>query len=233
MKVIDSANLVLDRVSSPGIYVAVSGGKDSIATLDLCVRKFGVKRVRCFMMYLVKDLECEWNQIRRVEKKYGIQVQAVPHWNLSRILKTGMGSVKARKDVRELKQTDVEAYVTGDSGWWVAWGMKAADSTVRNAMLKQLRGVDAKHRRAYPIWEWKKADVYGYLRAKDLPIPQIIGGGVSGGGVGITATDLIWVRDNFPGDYKKILREFPMLEARVFRHETMGIDPIADRKSVV
>ena len=98
--------------------------------------------------------------------------------------------------------------------------MKASDSLERNAYLKRIKGVDHKGRRVYPIWTWnRKSDVYGYLHARKIPVPKIIGGGTVNGGVTLDAKVLRELRDHHPGDYAKVLKAFPYAGALVYRLE--------------
>lgn len=207
---------------SSRVACMVSGGKDSLCTLDVCVRHFGADRVVGVLMYLVKDLEVEWQHARKLEKRYGIKIHGVPHWTLSHFLKENAYRpyVVGAENIKALRQPDVEAFIRKEHDIdWLAWGNRAADSVVRNAYLKRIRGVDHKFRRLYPLWTWKKPDVYGYLKGRKLPIPAITGGRVQMGGVSLTAECLSWLRDNHPGDLRKILDVFPFAEALLFRQE--------------
>ncbi len=202
------------------ILVAVSGGKDSLCTLDVCVREYGAENVSGFLMHLVEGLEVEWQHARRLEALFGVKIHGVPHWTLSHFLKESAYRpyTSGSERIKALKQPDVEAYVRQKLGGdWIAWGNRAADSVVRNAYLKRIQGVDEKFQRFYPLWTWKKPDVYGYLRGRKLPIPAITGGRVQMGGVSLTAECLTWLRDHHPGDLRKILDVFPFAEALLFR----------------
>ena len=217
------------------ILVALSGGKDSLCTLDVTVRKYGAERVTPFLMELVKDLDCEWEIIRKVEKRYGLKCLGVPHHDLPRILKDGVfcPSGPRAMALKLTKQADTEAYVrklTGAPDAWIAWGMRAADSVVRRAMLARIKGIDVPKRRIYPIWTWNLSDVYGYLRANKLPTPRIVGGGKFGGGVDLSPKTLSWLKKHYPSDYRKIEAVFPFCGAAVFRLERMGIDDLAEVK---
>lgn len=203
----------------------VSGGKDSLATLDVCVKAFGAKNVSGALMYLVEGLEVEWQHARRLERRFGVKIHGVPHWTLSHLLKENAYRpyVAGSERIRALKQPDVEAYVRKVlGGEWIAWGNRAADSTVRNAYLKRIKGVDEKFKRFYPLWTWRKPDVYGYLKGRKLPIPAITGGRKQMGGVSLTAECLAWLRSEYPSDLKKILAVFPFAEALLFRAEAMA-----------
>lgn len=235
MTALGDARDVFARVPASSVLVAVSGGKDSLCTLDLCVRHYGAERVTGFLMYLVRDLECEWRYVRQLEKRYGIRVIGVPHYEKARLLKNCIlrPYFPGSERIRLLRQVDVEDHVRKLTGAeWIAWGNRATDSIVRGATLKACRGVDPKGRRLYPVWSWRKPDVYGYLRARKLPIPGITGGAQNAtGGVSFDPPTLVWLKREFPADFDKILREFPYAGAVVFRHEQMGIDPVAEVKA--
>lgn len=217
------------------ILVALSGGKDSLCTLDVTVRKYGAERVTPFLMELVKDLDCEWEIIRKVEKRYGVKCLGVPHHDLPRLFRDAvmMPSTAQTRAIKLTKQADTEAYVrklTGSPDAWTAWGMRAADSVVRRAMLARIKGIDVPKRRIYPIWTWNISDVYGYLRTRKIPTPRIVGGGKFGGGVELAPKTLAWLKKFYPSDYRKIEAVFPFVGAAVFRLERMGIDDLAEVK---
>lgn len=228
MSRLDETKAALTRVTGQKVMVAVSGGKDSICTLDVCIRHFGVENVSGFMMYLVPDLDVEWGPIRRIERRFGITVHAVPHYELARYVKYDIYRLSSPKTskLRIKTQRDVEAFLRrAHKIDWFAWGMRAADGTVRNAYLKRIRGVDEQGKRVYPIWTWRKDDVFGYLRARGLPIPTPIAasnGGFSGG-INLRADCLRWLRDYHPGDYQKVLDVFPFAESALIREELFAL----------
>lgn len=214
-----------DRVPATSILVALSGGKDSICTLDVCVRRYGAANVQPFLMYLVEGLDCEWAPIRRLEALYGIKTIGVPHPSLSQYLKGCVlrPYVEGSEKIRLHKRADIEKYLAKKTGIeWSAWGERAADSIVRNAYLKRVQGVDVKANRLFPIWTWNKSDVFGYLRARKLPVPQQTGFAAMSGGVDLDPETLSYIRKHFPADFKKILAVFPLAEASVIRFEQTG-----------
>jgi 3'-phosphoadenosine 5'-phosphosulfate sulfotransferase (PAPS reductase)/FAD synthetase len=233
---------VFDRCPATKVLVAVSGGKDSLCTLDLAVRRYGAANVTGFLMTLVPGIECEWEPVRRLERRYGIRVIGVPHYDLGRLLR--LGTYREPREEYDklpwLKQVDVERAVRTQTGLeWICWGLKATDSTQRNALLKQCRGVEATSRRLHPIWAFRKQDVYGYLHVRKLPVPSITGGGTISGGITLTASCLLWLRDKCPHRehggasrcYAKMLDVFPYAGVAIYRHEVLKVDPIADVKA--
>lgn len=225
MRAVAAAEELLGRVPSPSILVAFSGGKDSIATLDLCMKRFG--RVEAFFMFLVEGLRCEESMLRHALRRYpGLVLHRVPHWELSAYMKANVFECNPRHlPVKKFVQADVERFLRDKTGIdWFAWGEKAKDSIVRNAKLKNIGGFSAKFHRVYPIYTWKDPDIYGYLRSKKLPIPRLIGGRKFSGAVSLYPPVLLNIREQYPDDYEKICRKFPGAEAAVFRYER-GLAP--------
>lgn len=213
-----SARVVLRATGAKSMLVGLSGGKDSLCTLDM-VQRAGI-RAEAFFMYFVKGLEVEERILANVQRRLpDLVIHRVPHWTLSNALRQGRLGAPVADVGRWQKLGDVEAYVRAQTGIdWVAYGMKASDGINRNFMLKKIYGFDAVGRRAYPIWKWTKADVYSYIRARGWPVPEVIGDGLQGG-VGLHPKTLLWLRAHYPGDYRKILDVFPLAEAAVFRFE--------------
>lgn len=134
------SNLLFDPIKTQAsvtdsVIVGFSGGKDSIVTLDLCVRYF--KRVVPFFMYLVPDLEFQERMLKRYEDKYGIEIIRLPHFECSNFLKYGSFTM-FDPNVDIVGITDTYEYLRQRTGiHWIAAGERCADSIVRNAMIKQ------------------------------------------------------------------------------------------------
>lgn len=221
---LDEAKRMLREVHSrtDRVIVALSGGKDSLVTLDLCVREFGAN-VSAFYMYLVKDMRCVETTVRWCEKHYGITVHRLPHWMLGLAYKnaTYMPHRTGASEWRDMRLGDVEQLARKKSGAeWIAYGHRMADSIERVGMLKRISGFDEKGSRAYPLWAWNEAAVVAYLRAKKIPAPPkltILKRSMTG--VSFNIDMLLAIRDKFPDDYAKILEVFPLADAKIARHE--------------
>lgn len=70
------------------VLVAFSGGKDSVVTLDVCMRFFA--HVEGFFMYQVRGLSFQESILRYYEDKYGIPIHRIPHFELSQWLRYGL-----------------------------------------------------------------------------------------------------------------------------------------------
>lgn len=206
-----------------GVIVGLSGGKDSLATLDLCVRAFGAERVKAFHMYLVRGLRCVEDGIRRCERRYGIEVLYVPHWMLGLAYKnaTYMPHRRRADGWRDTKMTDIEMAVRAKLGLdWIAYGHRQNDSIERVGMLSRNGGLDRVGRRVYPLRSWNEVAVMAYLRARRIPPPPkltILKRSMTG--VSFQEDVLIAIRDEFPDDFEKIVEKFPYLPAKLARHE--------------
>lgn len=205
------------------ILVGLSGGKDSLVTLDLCVREFGSENVSAFFMYFVKGLRCVEQTIRWCERKYKIEVDYFPHWTLGLAYKYAvyMPHRNVTDGWRDMRQVDVEHVARKKSGVeWLAYGHRMTDSIERVGMLKRIAGYDQVGRRAYPLWRWNEASVMAYLRHRKIPQPPkltILRRSMSG--VSFEEDALLAIREHFPDDYAKILEVFPYAEAKLARHE--------------
>lgn len=200
---------------SSAVLVAYSGGKDAIATVDLCVRTF--KKVECFFMYLVPGLEHIEAGLEFARKRWGVTIKQYPHFTLSKLLKSGVycpNSYK-RDDLPDLKLADIYAAAMADSGIrMIATGAKKADSIFRRKSWQQFE----KDYLVYPLKDWSTRDVLGYLRLRGLPVPTR-NEGFQTSGVDLTTRDLLRIHDQFPADFDRLERVFPYIRAVVKRRD--------------
>lgn len=202
---------VTDRV-----VVAFSGGKDSCVTLDLCCRYF--KKVSAFFMYQVPNLSFQEAAIRYAENRYGIEIERIPHFELSEFLRYGAFR-KHDLSVPLVKINDVYQYQRVTTGtYWIAAGERIADSIVRRAMMKKSGCIDTVRGRFYPIANFTKADVVRYIehhKLKPSPESRLLGHSFRS----LHPDDIRKIKEHYPNDYEKVVRVFPFIEAGLFNHE--------------
>lgn len=209
--------------SPDGVIVGLSGGKDSLVTLDLCVRELGADRVRAFHMYMVRGLRCVEGGLRRCERRHGIEIVYVPHWMLGQAYKnaTYMPHRSRADGWRDTRLGDIEMAVRAKLGpMWIAYGHRMCDSIERVGMLSRNGGLDRSGRRVYPLRSWNEAAVVAYLRARRIPLPPrltILKRSMTG--VSFQEDVLIAIREQFPDDFEKIVEKFPYLIAKLARFE--------------
>jgi len=213
----------VDAVAPAGVIVGLSGGKDSLVTLDLCIREFGAGRVAAFHMYVVRGLRCVEDGIRRCERRYGIEVLFIPHWRLGLAYKyaTYMPHRSRVDGWRDTRLVDIEQAVRAKLGAvWIAYGHRANDSIERTGMLSRNGGLDGAGRRVYPLRSWNEASVVAYMRAKRIiPPPKLTILKRSMTGVNFQEDTLLAIRERYPEDFELIIEKFPYLPAKLARYE--------------
>ena len=214
------AKLNAQRDKSDSILVAYSGGKDSLAILDLCSRTF--KRVVCFYMYFVPGLESIETQLQYARYRWGVEILYYPHWTLIKAIRSGFycNQNKQADDMPELSLRDVYDWARLDTGMsFIATGAKDSDSLWRRRFFHATRTWDDM---VYPIREWQKIDVLAYLQMRKIPVPDM-SKTATATGVDLSTPSILFMHDNFPEDFKKIERWFPYVRAVVKRRDWFGV----------
>lgn len=227
MSLLAYSRSMLEGVRHAGVdavLVGLSGGKDSLTTLDLCVQVF--PRVECYYMYLVDGLACVETGIYHAVNRYKVKLHKVPHFDLINLYRsaTFRWHLAAADNWTAGKYTEVEAYVRHVAGIeWTVTGQRMDESLERRGMLTPIKGLDWRHRRVYPLWRWVSRDVFAYLRARRIPLPEDFGKGARGvAGMSLSAETLRYLKAEHPADYAKVLEVFPFAEAQVKRLEWYG-----------
>lgn len=198
------------------VIVGFSGGKDSIVTLDLCMRYF--ERVHPYFLYLVPGLSFQERTVRWYERHYGIEILRLPHFEVSNFLRYGTFR-EYDFSVPIVSVSDLYSYLRGVTGaTWIAAGERIADSIIRRAMIKSTGSIDARRGRLYPVAYWRKVEVMNYIRRKRLYLPpdsRQFGFSFRS----LEGKQLAFVKDRYPDDYEKIRRFYPFCGAAVRRFE--------------
>jgi sulfate adenylyltransferase subunit 2 len=199
------------------VVVFYSGGKDSLCVMDLCTRAF--KRVVGVFMYLVPGLACVEKQLDFARQKWGVPILQYPHWVLAKCLADGMYcNNPSVVDDLELSLGDIYAAVRQDTGFkLIAHGAKKSDSLWRRRSLTTHHYENV----IYPIVEWNKFDVMGYLKSHDIPLPDSSAGNATG--IDLSTLSLLWLHDHHPQDFQALCKVFPYAPAAVHRRQWYGI----------
>jgi len=216
------------------VLVALSVGKDSLATIDICAQKFS--RVEAYFMYWVKGLRFQEATLEWVERKYGIKILRVPHFDIPNIMNNqSLNWYRAsQRDFKRIKPRQLDDYARRHFGLkWIASGEKKCDSLERRGMLNARGPWDEKRLRYYPIQDWTHHQVLDYLALRHIPLPAEYSVGARRSWGGFRGEDLMMVREHFPADYKRILDVFPFVEAIRKRHELYGKKPNGKRSAKV
>lgn len=214
------------------VLVGLSGGKDSLVTLDLCAKVWGHTpqndRVVAYSMHFLPGLECHDVPVDRAGRRFGVRVIKVMDYMTSNLIRLGVyrnhirEAIVGDKRLPKAGLKDVFAAVRKESGIrLIASGERMDDSLHRRGQLHKCSGYEEKTGRVFPIWDWSQLDVFGYLRSRHIPIPVGVGK-FSMNGVGLRLETLKFLRENWPLDYQKILEVFPYADAQLAREEFLA-----------
>lgn len=197
------------RSETDAIGVALSFGKDSLVTLDLCSKIFA--RMEAFYLYRVKDLQIVAGWARQVEKRYGISVMMLPHFDLIRLYKNAVLQPhwNGLERIPAVKMRDIENYFRAKANIeWLALGWRRNDSFNRAIIMKHTGGIDFKAKRVFPLRSWRRAQVYNYLDAEGIERPDGLGRKEQGG-LDFHPAALRTLKETSPEDWRKWLIDFP------------------------
>lgn len=201
------------------VLVGFSGGKESVVVMDLCFRYF--KKVQPFFMYICPNLSFQERTIAWYEKKYQTEIIRIPHMDVSEFFH--YGSFRPGDESFPIVSiNDIYHYLRLQSDiWWIAAGERINDSIVRRAMMKKSGTIDTQRGRIYPVALWRKKEIIDYIKFHNLYL------GADSRKLGFSfkslwGKELAMLKQHFPEDYEKVIRQYPFAEAGVMRYEQYG-----------
>jgi len=203
------------RECTDTIGVAISFGKDSLATLDLCCRIF--PNVHGYYLFRVRDMRIVSEWTHAVEARYNIKVNAYPHFDLVRcyvhaVLQPHWPGLE---NTPRISMSDIENIFRRDTDVdWIAYGWRRNDSFSRALIMKQSRGLDWDFRRVFPLRAFRRKEVYAYLDQHHIQRPPTLGRKEQGG-LDFVPTALQWLKNHYPDDWQRWLVDFPFSEAQI------------------
>lgn len=196
------------------IVLSFSRGKDAIATW-IALEESGYV-VKPFFLETVPGLSFVQESLAYYERVFHTPILRVPHPSLLRMLENLVYQPPER--AAALEDIDWPRYENEDAdnlaretlgNHYVATGVRTADSPVRMVAFKTRGPVNEKRRVAWPIYDWKKADVFDTLRRRGIGLPidyKWFGRSFDG----IDARFLEPLKRHSPADYAKVLDWFPL-----------------------
>lgn len=201
------------------VIVGFSGGKDSVACLDLCFKYF--KNVQPYFMYLVPNLEFQERTLRYYENRYNTKIMRIPHFMLSDFLRYGTFRLPDAT-VPMVKIVEIYNYLREKTGiYYICAGERIADSLIRRAMIKESSSIDMKRGRFYPIAYWNVNQVRSYNKQNNLPL-SLENRALGHSFRSLMPNELKEIKEKFPEDYKKIKEFFPLCDVSVKWGEFYG-----------
>jgi sulfate adenylyltransferase subunit 2 len=196
-------------LSGEPVIVLFSTGKDSIVMTDLLVKHYTGRIVPVFM-YFVAGLSIKQRVIDYYQKRWNLEIEQVPHFT-TLCLKTG----------KKYHLADIERGLRATYNIsWIAEGYKKTDSLARRGMLANLpHGIDERNRKIYPVSDWNDKKIMAYIKVNRLQLPIEYNHGLKHDFSVPDAKLLLYLKNNFPGDYRKVITEFPNMEALVWAEQ--------------
>lgn len=218
MQELKRAREIIDDVSKETDSILLFhslSGKDSIALLDLCYKKF--KRVVVVFMYLVKDLEHIMRYYYYAKAKYpNIEFVQVPHYALFNYIKTGYMGIKQNTKQRQWTLADITEKLREKIGVeWACYGFKQSDSLNRRLMLRSYtdgkEAINWKTKKFYPLSTYKNKEILDFILDHHLKNPEVCGTNKQSSGVDIEDVEYQkYLKELYPADLEKIYKVFPM-----------------------
>lgn len=204
------------RMQGLDVLVGVSGGKDSVVTLALACKY--AASVRGFFMYMYPHLDFQRGYIEQLERRFGVQVDWIPHPGRMRWLHQGTYRQAADLDSPIVDYGEIYSQLREQTGrTWIVAGEKKCDSLQRRGMISKSGGFDEKRQWIYPLADWSHRQVYRYLKQHGLPLAPDYSLGLRESFGGQYANELLKVKERFPDDFQEIKDEFPFIEALFIR----------------
>ena len=223
---LDKAIYIADEIASRGVEEVIlfhsASGKDSIALLDILAPRF--RRVVCVFMYIVKDMEHISRYINYAKRKYpSCEFVQVPHFAVFSYVKYGyLGHPKNPKQ-RLYSMADLTDMVRKKYGIeWAFYGFKQSDSLNRRCMLRTyyMEAICEKSKKCYPLSHYKNGDILEYIDRNGLIRPEKYGPKGQSSGQNLSDVDyLLYIRNNYPHDLRKLYDEYPGCERILFEYD--------------
>ena len=194
-------------------------GKDSIVLLDLLAPHF--KKLVLVFLYHVKGLNIVEPFFRWARTYPNTEIVQLPHRDRIRWKKYGTFDVKTMPKLKILDLKDYENHLKMQySTDVVVYGMKIADSFVRRGIFNKAAKSEI-HKdfgKYYPIVCWSNKDCLSYINLHNLPKPLKLGSKRPSSGVNLREETVLFIKEHYPLDYQKIIKDYPLIEARYGTH---------------
>ena len=190
------------------VIVAFSSGRDSIAMLDLMM-KYYKGEMKFVYWYFVPNLEFKEKLLRYYEKKYGIEIIRKPSW-----------TTLAYTTGKKIKQGDCFKQIRKELDIpYMALGYRRSESLTRRAILSDVVDIDERNKYIYPLIDFTPTQIKEYVKINRLPIGEEYSLGFKHDFSTPDNEILLYIKNQYPKDYQKIISTFPLLEAKIKQYE--------------
>lgn len=210
---------VMDRLfkSVHEVIVLFSTGKDSIVTLDLCIKY--LKEVSIVYMYFIKDLSYKEDILKYYEDRYNKKINRIPHPELTTYYNEnvfGCNITNKKEPKISISENDnLLRYKFNKS--YIAYGYKKTDSLSRRGQLWHGDGIDKRNKKIFPVANFSEKDIFYYIKKNKLKLPPEYKSGYRDINTFFERQTLEWLINNYPDDYKRVKEQYPLIESVLLR----------------
>jgi 3'-phosphoadenosine 5'-phosphosulfate sulfotransferase (PAPS reductase)/FAD synthetase len=210
----------------PLVTLGFSTGKDSLCCAVM-LKKMGVPFIP-FYFYQIPDLSFINKNIRLYERLLEISIVRYPHPMLYDYLRhqdfqpPDMIKYLVEYDLPKLTFADIISChlisIGIDYPVYDITGQRAGESFNRRKHFEKEGFINHNKCKINMIADWNKADVMNYLKANDVPLTndyKIWNRSFDG----LKYQFLFGVKENYPEDYDKIKKMFPLVDLEIKRYE--------------
>lgn len=213
----------LSRKTDRVLLFHSGAGKDSIALLNMLAPHF--RQIICVYMYIVKDLDHINKYIAWAEKKYpNCKFIQTPHYAYYNYKKNALHGTEQVK-YAEYNVSKINDKIKEETGIeWAVMGFKKNDSLNRRLMLNSYPDsmTSESGKKLYPLSDWSNKQVLSYIKKNRLIEPIKYGNTGNTRSQGTDIHDisfLLFCREKYPNDLKKVFAEFPDTERMLWEYD--------------
>ena len=171
----------------------------------------------------MKDLEHIARYMHYINKKYPkARIIQIPHFAVFSYIKTGHLGHRQNEKQRLYNLSELTDNIREKTAIeWAVFGFKQSDSMNRRVMLRtyQEQSINEKNKKVYPLSTYKNNDIIEYIKAEKLITPEKYGNSQSSGTDINDLNYLLFLRNHFPNDLKKVIAEFPLVERKLYEYD--------------
>jgi 3'-phosphoadenosine 5'-phosphosulfate sulfotransferase (PAPS reductase)/FAD synthetase len=201
--------------------IAYSGGKDSVAVLDMASRVWPKSRMHVVMAQTLIGGDVFQPAIDYVKAKWGLDVVCFQHPLVADWLRA-QSYCDISPLTADLPHVSLEEALTAKmyklGAQCVLFGCKDSDSIHRRRQLHKSQA--QRPWMVYPLRSWQSIDVYGYLASRGLK--GLLSTKRRATEVDLVSSSILNLHDNYPKDYHSMRELFPYIEAVVRRRGYYG-----------
>lgn len=189
-----------------------STGKDSCVMMDLMMKHYKGEMKFCYL-YFVPNLSYKEDVLTWYEKRYGITIDRKPSPNTLSLM-TGKKITQSAVYQTLRKEYDIA---------YLAQGVRRDESLARRGMLAHIEnGIDERNKYLYPVADFSTKQVWAYIKINKLKVGAEYQGGYKHDLSVMDAEGLLYIKNQFPQDYQKIIAAIPRMEDKIKRLEFYG-----------